>query len=255
MINNKNKLMKLIEVDNGSYPLLVKAFNENNKPILIVGPVHCGKKYSVNKYCRENARVFYTTSIAKSLDEIYGDTNENGEFQKTPLFQAYVNGEVFYLDELLACPTNMLKNLIALQESSEHTFSCGTFKKHPNFRVVISVDADSIKPSTTLMQKVNLIKFTYDAKVEAHLCPDEELYEFLTVLRKVAKKHSLDLIITTETFKRLYEMSCLNSFKKIDLVKSVLRADYTRATLNLLIDELGYHLADNQYYETLKTIL
>ena len=46
-----------------------------------------------------------------------------------------------------------------------------------------------------------------------------------------------------------------DSFKKIDLVKSVLRADYTRATLNLLIDELGYHLADNQYYETLKTIL
>ena len=247
MIGKEEQLVSLIHIKNKAYKELESCFLNSDNPILLVGPYHCGKKYSVSNLCLQNAKNMYEIEKIKSDSDLYGYFDAKSEYQKSPLFMAYLNGEILYIDDI-ASSKNYFKTLIDISNSKTLEFPCGKIEKNKEFRIIMSMDKDEfLQLNKKVENKLDVVKFNYDKTVEKVLCPDVELYEILTEIRKICKKNSILISITTETFKNAYILKSLNSFKDEDILRSVLGGNFTRQILDILILSLT-KLQNNRFY-------
>lgn len=249
-----NRIQTKKEIYSCSYTKLEKAMQSHNKKIvMLVGPIACGKSTAVKQYCAKNYRACYSATVIKSVKELLGFVGEDGEYQKTAFAMAYVNGEIFYLDQLTNCPAELLKELIKIQREDSYKFPFGVVKKHPGFRIIVSVD---LKNSQVITDKVRsnfeVVNFKYDRAVEMQICPNPELYEFITELRKISLTEDVKIDVTTYTYKKIYEISKLSSFSKRDVIFALIRGDYYTFVIETLIEKMNESIPNNSYFKELK---
>ena len=159
-------IVDLLKIQGKGYITLEKIYEKSDKPILLVGPYHCGKRYSVQTLCYEKNKMFYEIDTVKEESDFLGYFNENGEYQKSALFMAYVNGEVIYIDHSSMSKENFNK-LMSIYNSDSYEFPCGKVEKNKNLRLIISVDKEGyLENIYSIKQYFEVIFYKYDETIE-----------------------------------------------------------------------------------------
>ena len=239
-------ILRAVEIHHKEYDKLQDIMESTNKVVLLYGPRACGKKYAVTQFCRENWQVPYFCANIRTEEDIFGTMFE-GKYQKSQLFMAYLNGEVLVVGNVASA--QLLALLSKIQNSKSVKFPCGRVEKGKGFRIVYVVERENINIEG-LQNEFAAIRFDYDPVIEAKICQDLDLYNFLNAVRNIG-----NLCVTTNTFKKLYDMSKIAPFTKSDVVKSLLCGDNSTSTIAEIVKKAGGKLKTNAYMKELASFI
>jgi cobaltochelatase CobS len=118
-----------------AFPILL-AVCAARVPCMLVGPAGSGKTSGAEAVAEALSLSFYCMSVGPqtSKSDLLGFRNAMGEYQGTPLREAYENGGVFLLDEIDAGNPGVLTVLNAALANGGLTFADGVHvKRHADF--------------------------------------------------------------------------------------------------------------------------
>ena len=207
-------LMKLLELD---------------EPIMLPGPTGCGKTHLCEQLARYSNRDFGYISCSGGMSEsqILGrllPTGKSGtfEYQETEFIRIYESGGLFLFDEMDACDPNVLVSLNSALANGHVSVPGRPAKpyvvKHKDTRIIAATNTmgngadhrysgrEQLDAATLNRFQMFTVPVEYDFQLEAELCPDPELNEYLNQVRHAVRSNRLERDITTRTKIKSYQL-------------------------------------------------
>lgn len=180
----------------------IKACIEANIPVYLVGPAGSGKNHTLEQIAWELNLDFHFVNSVTAEYKLTGFIDAGGKFHETEFYKAFVNGGLFFLDEMDASSPDVLVMLNAAIANRYFTFPTGQFKAHDDFRVVAAGNtmgsgADEQYTGRMVLDQASLdrfiiIPFDYSLPVELHLAKNNaDLVAFIRDLREQAKQKGI----------------------------------------------------------------
>ena len=191
----------------------IKMMVESNIPVYLVGEAGTGKNFTLQKIADELGLDFYYTNSVQDEFKLTGFTDAAGDYHDTEFYRAFVNGGMFFLDELDASIPGVLVLLNAAIANGYFEFPNGKKFANENFRVVAAGNtfgngADEKYTGRLVLDQASLdrfsvIEFDYYRGIEMELAKDnKDLVDFIEEIRGMAK----DLGIRTTFSYRAIQM-------------------------------------------------
>lgn len=228
----------------------IKTCIENNIPAYLVGPAGSGKNHTLEQIAKDLKLEFYFTNSIQQEYKLTGFIDAGGEFHETEFYRAFLNGGLFFLDEMDASIPEVLVLLNAAIANGYFEFPNGKIYAHEDFRVVsagntVGDGADEQYTGRLVLDQATLdrfaiIYFDYDNKVEMYLAKGNfELVKFVQDLRKQAKDKGvratfsyrcITMVTKLEGKLELTEIMTMAIFKGMDkdTVNTFLANGYTK---------------------------
>lgn len=176
----------------------IKVCVENKIPVYLAGPAGSGKNHTLENIAEELGLDFYFTNSVQQEYKLTGFIDAGGKYHETEFYRAFVNGGLFFLDEMDASIPEVLVLLNAAIANGYFEFPTGKVTAHEDFRVVaagntVGNGADEQYTGRLVLDQATLdhfviIEFDYDKNIEIHLAKGNmELVEFVNELRSQAK--------------------------------------------------------------------
>lgn len=180
----------------------IKACIEENIPVYLVGPAGAGKNHVLEQIAWELGLDFHFSNSITAEYKLTGFIDAGGKFHETEFYKAFVNGGIFFLDEMDASSPDVLVLLNAAIANRYFTFPNGQVRAHENFRVVAAGNtfgngADEQYTGRLVLDQASLdrfviIPFDYSMKIELHLAKGNiDLVEFIRDLRSQANEKGI----------------------------------------------------------------
>lgn len=181
---------------------LIKTCIENDIPVYLAGPAGSGKNHTLEQISWELGLEFYFTNSVQQEYKLTGFIDAGGHYHETEFYKAFVNGGIFFLDEMDASIPEVLVLLNMAIANKYFEFPNGKVKAHKNFRVVsagntVGSGADEQYTGRLVLDQATLdrfaiIEFDYDKNIELHLAKgNKELVDFVEALRAEAKTNGI----------------------------------------------------------------
>lgn len=229
-----------------------------NLPVMLTGGAGAGKNYMLEQVADALNMSFYYTSTITQEYKLTGFIDGGGKFHETEFYKAFTSGGIFMLDEIDASIPEALVILNGAIANGYFDFPIGRELAHDDFRVVcagntVGLGADLVYTGRNVLDGATLDRFVlveidYDNRIEAMLCQDYELREFLYAFRKSVTINRINHIIGMRAFKYSYEMF-INGFDKEFIIKSVITKGLMQDDINVIIKEISNY---NSWTEILK---
>ena len=236
-------------------------FIANDIPVYLYGPAGSGKNVLTEQAAEALGLDFYFMNSVTDEYKITGFIDAGGTYHETEFYKAFVNGGVFFLDEMDASAPEVLVCLNAAIANRYFAFPTGAVKAHPDFRVVaagntLGTGADAMYTGRMQLDAATLNRFEtipvdYDERIDLlNADNDEELVEFIKGYRKALKTCGLASVASYRNIKMIKTAEKAMSLEKAlcySLTKEMNADD-----INTLIG--SKNLPDNKYTEALKNI-
>ena len=108
----------------------------SNIPLMLVGGAGAGKNYTLEQVAQALDLTFYTTNAVNQDYKLTGFIDANGVYHETEFYKAFVNGGMFFLDEIDASCPEALVTLNSAIANKYFDFPTGRKVAHKDFRVV-----------------------------------------------------------------------------------------------------------------------
>lgn len=178
------------------------------KPLYLYGPAGCGKSYTAKQVAEALGLDYYETSQAMFAHELKGYGDAKGEFVPTAFYRAFVNGGVFFLDEVDASAPEavvVLNNAIANKRFDFPVV--GNVEAHKDFRVIAAgntkMTGATLAYAARQMQDSSFKNrfffqiVSYDTNIEVELANgDLEIVEFAHDMRKAARETGIFQLVS-----------------------------------------------------------
>lgn len=176
----------------------IKACIENDIPVYLTGPAGSGKNFTLEQISWDLGLDFYFTNSVQQEYKLTGFIDAGGVYHETEFYKAFVNGGIFFLDEMDSSIPEVLVLLNAAIANRYFEFPCGRVQAHKNFRVVaagntVGNGADELYTGRMVLDQATLdrfavIPFDYDETIELHLAEgNKELVDFVHDIRRSAE--------------------------------------------------------------------
>ena len=176
---------------------MIKTCVESNIPVYLAGPAGSGKNHTLEQVAKALDLEFYFTNSVQQEYKLTGFIDAGGNFHETEFYKAFVNGGLFFLDEMDASIPEVLVLLNAAIANGYFEFPNGKITAHEDFRVVaagntVGSGADEAYTGRMVLDQATLdrfaiIEFGYDLQIELSLAKgNTELVSFIEDLRKQA---------------------------------------------------------------------
>lgn len=173
-----------------------------NVPVYLVGPAGSGKNHVLEQIAWEMGLEFYFTNSIQQEYKLTGFIDAGGNYHETEFYRAFVNGGLFFLDEMDASIPEVLVLLNAAIANKYFEFPTGKVVAHENFRVVsagntVGNGADEQYTGRLVLDQATLdrfaiIEFDYDLNIEMKLAKgNTELVSFVRDLRIQSKEKGI----------------------------------------------------------------
>ena len=226
-------------------------------PLMLVGPAGSGKSHTLEQAAKALGLDFYFTNAVTQEYRLSGFIDANGQYHETEFYQAFVNGGIFFLDEVDASIPEALIMLNAAIANKYFDFPTGMVRAHKNFRVVAAGNTYGIGASAQYVGRSQLdgatldrfaqVLFDYDSNVESQLASSEELYDFIVDLRKAIDKTDTRAIVSMRATINSSKLS--EALSKEELIDDIILKGVPIDDRRMLVKELN---ADNAFTKTLK---
>ena len=166
--------------------------------IYLYGPAGCGKSYLGRLLAEDLGVEFHSHGCINDPVELEGYRDAMGVYHETEFYRAFKNGGLFLFDEMDVSIPESLKKINDALANGVFDFAGDVVRVHPSFRIIaagntVGKGASSeyvgnvLDPSTLDRFPVRL-SMDYDRRVEAGICKDSALIDFVHDLRAAAKK-------------------------------------------------------------------
>ena len=230
-----------------------------NIPLMLVGSAGAGKNYTLEQVAEALDLKFYFSNAVNQEYKLTGFIDANGKYHETEFYKAFVNGGMFFLDEIDASCPECLVILNSAIANKYFDFPTGRVKAHEDFRIVCAgntygTGADMVYVGRNVLDGATLdrfvvLQFDYDEEVEKQLAYDNELYLFIKDLRKAINDSGLRYIVSMRAIinaTKLLEIGVpKNSILKTAIIKNMQIDD-----INTIISKMK----DNNYQEWMKEL-
>lgn len=234
----------------------IKACIENNIPVYLAGPAGSGKNHTLEQIAKQLDLEFYFTNSVQQEYKLTGFIDAGGKYHETEFYKAFVNGGIFFLDEMDASIPEVLVLLNAAIANKYFEFPNGKVNAHKNFRVVAAGNtmgngADEMYTGRMVLDQATLdrfavIEFDYCEKIEMALSKgNKELVQFVHQMRKEAEEKG---IRATFSYRCISMVTKLESVLDLDeVLKITILKGFDKDTLNTFRPYGGtkYHKALN----------
>lgn len=238
----------------------IKTCIEADIPVYLVGPAGSGKNHTLEQIAKELGLEFYFTNSVQQEYKITGFIDAGGVYHETEFYKAFVNGGIFFLDEMDASIPEVLVLLNAAIANRYFEFPNGKVTAHENFRVVaagntVGSGADENYTGRMVLDQATLDRFTiitfdYDKEIELHLAKGNvELVDFIEALRNTAE---VNAIRTTFSYRCITMVAKLEG--KMELAKIIEIAVVKGLSKDVISILANNNSSDNKYAEALKKI-
>lgn len=243
-----------------------------NKSPYLVGPGGVGKTTIVSDVAELFGLKLYNVGfVADEFSAIKGYMDSTGNFVKTPFYNAFKNGGIFFIDEI---DNSESKALIELNKFvSNEGYKPYLFPNdelvtpHPNFRLIAAGntwgDGADIAYSTrenldySTIRRFSQIECGYDLDLERKLfdCGDEEMFAFCIAFRMALKSRE-----GTDEFST-GDLADVNHYlkSKIKTIEKIMKLKFIKnrrvETLSSIISVMNKMIAGNKYLEKLSLMI
>lgn len=181
---------------------LIKTCISNDLPVYLVGEAGTGKNFTLQAIAEELGMSFYFTNSVQQEYKITGFIDAGGKYHETEFYKAFLNGGVFFLDEIDASIPEVLVLLNAAIANRYFEFPNGKITAHKDFRVVaagntVGSGASELYTGRLVLDSATLdrfvvIEFDYDQNIEMALAKgNEQLVTFIRGLRTFCKSNGI----------------------------------------------------------------
>lgn len=246
-VNNGVNTKQLTGLFHNKFEDILKIVNKG-VPVMLTGPAGAGKNHTLEQVAEALCLDFYFSNAITQEFKLTGFIDANGVYQETQFYKAFKNGGLFFLDEIDAsCPDSLiiLNSAIA---NGYFDFPNGRVNAHENFRVVCAgntygTGADMVYVGRNVLDGATLdrfavIDFDYDEEVERQLAYDDELYHFVSALRKAIKDSSLRYIVSMRATINSTKLLEIGMTKK-EVLKSVIIKNMQIDDINTIYDKIN----------------
>lgn len=236
----------------------IKACVKKNIPVFLVGPAGSGKNFTLEQVAYDLGLDFYFTNSVQQEYKLTGFIDAGGVYHETEFYKAFVNGGLFFLDEIDASIPEVLVLINAAIANGYFEFPTGRVEANKKFRVVaagntVGSGADEQYTGRMTLDMATLdrfvvIDFDYCEKIEMHLAKgNKELVNFVHELRKEAE---LKGIRATFSYRCIITVTKLENILPMDeIIKIAVFKGLDKDTINT------FHVHGvNKYVDAVKKI-
>lgn len=230
-------------------------------PLMLTGPAGAGKNHTLEQVAEALGLDFYFTNAVTQEFKLTGFIDANGIYQETQFYKAFKDGGLFFLDEVDASCPEALVILNSAIANGYFDFPNGKVQANENFRVACAgntygTGADMIYVGRNTLDGATLdrfvtIEFNYDENIEKQLAYDDELYNFITNLRKVIQEASLRYIVSMRATINSTKLLEIDIPKK-DVLKTAIIKNMQEDDLNVIIKKID---TSNEWARLLKAMV
>lgn len=235
-------------------------------PVYMYGPAGCGKSHTAKQVAESLGLDFYETSTVLFAHEMKGYGDANGNFVETPFYKAFVNGGLFFLDEVDASAPDALVVLNTAIANGRFDFPVvGNKKAHDNFRVMaagntLMTGADIEYTARAVQDKsfINrffFIGFNYDEDIERAITGNNtELIEFAHDFRQAANRAGLTVCLSYRQLSVLSNNVLLECWGREQLIKNSFLSCLSVDDINIIAGNMNMSTGSNVWTKAIKEL-
>lgn len=236
----------------------IKVCVENDIPVYLVGPAGSGKNHTLEQIANDLGLDFYFTNSVQQEYKLTGFIDAGGKFHETEFYKAFLNGGLFFLDEMDASIPEVLVLLNAAIANKYFEFPNGRISANEDFRVVsagntVGNGADEqytgrLTLDQATLDRFAIIDFDYSKKIEMHLAKgNEQLVSFVRDLRQQSKDKGIRTTFSYRCISMVMKLE--NKLILEDIMVMVIFKGMDKDTINTFRLN-GY----NKYYTAMKKV-
>ena len=198
-------------------------------PVFLVGEAGSGKNHLCKTVAEALGLEFYFSNAVTNEYKITGFIDANGKYHETQFYKAFVEGGLFFFDEIDASVPEVLVLVNAAIENGYFNFPTGKANAHPNFRIIAA--GNTYGQGATLqyvgryqldaasLDRFAVVEMTYDAAIELIIANgDKEIVEAVHVLRDIIRASNLRIVMS---YRAINQLNKLVNVQKMDVQKAV----------------------------------
>ena len=217
----------------------------NGENVLLNGPSGTGKNVLGNQIAEALGLEFYCTPAIRQEYKLSGFIDANGNFVETPFYKAWTNGGVYLFDEMDASDATVILNINSALANGYYEFPIGLKKKHKDFYILgagntlgnggdrLYTAREELDAST--IDRFAVVPFDYDEDLERQIAGKEEIYEFVTAVRKAVQETGVRYVVSmraTKSLAKLYGKIDIEELVKYVVCKNMRPADIKTVVSN-----------------------
>ena len=186
-------------------------------PVFLSGAAGTGK----NVICKQVAEAmnldFYFTNAVTQEYQLKGFIDANGIYHETQLYKAFVNGGLFFLDEMDGSIPETLIILNAAIANRYFDFPTGKVEANPNFRIIaagntVGTGADieytgRFQLDASSLDRFALVHVGYSPAIEKAVTNgNDELCDFARQFRKITEDAGIKCLCTYRALERITKL-------------------------------------------------
>lgn len=238
------------------------------EPVMLVGPTGCGKTYIFEQISGIlNLRLYDLGFVSDEYTIIRGYNDANGNFVKTPFYDALKNGGICLFDEIDNSESKALIELHKVIDGSgyrPYIFPNGEeVYPHPNFTVVATSNTwgdgqDRNYVAREKLDKATLgrftrLKFDYDEKLNERILSNyPDILDIVKYYNLALQQRGSDEILTTKDLGRIKYFMEGGLVNWNDIVDDKLIRNMPLDILNAIISTMDQNIKNNSKYEEFK---
>ena len=269
--NKYNEIKNKLKVSNMYFHKVfddVLKFVLDKEPVMLVGPTGCGKTYIFKQISGIlNLRLYDLGFVSDEYTIIRGYNDANGNFVKTPFYDALKNGGICLFDEIDNSESKALIELHKVIDGSgyrPYIFPNGEeVYPHPNFTVVATSNTwgdgqDRNYVAREKLDKATLgrftrLKFDYDEKLNERILSNyPDILDIVKYYNLALQQRGSDEILTTTDLRRIKKFMEGGLVSWTDIIDDKLIRNLPLDTLNAIISTMDQNIKNNSKYEEFK---
>lgn len=252
-----------LPIYHSAYSLIKETIKDSDVSPYLYGEAGTGKNIICEQLAEDLGLKFYTQNSVQTKFDMIGYTNADGEYVPTPFYEAFVNGGLFFLDEMDNSDAAAIKSLNQAIGSRYYSFpKIGMVKAHENFRCIAAGNttgrgandyvSNVIDPST--LNRFRFIRVDYDERIELRVANgNKELVEFFHKVRESSKQAGYYLVASYRGLKGI------TKFERSETIPNLLDQFLTQGMaadeINSIMGQMEPEfLKNNKYAKALKTL-
>lgn len=229
-------------------------------PVFLSGAAGTGKNVICKQVAEALGMDFYFTNAVTQEYQLKGFIDANGTYHGTQFYDAFVNGGLFFLDEMDGSIPETLIILNSAIANRYFDFPTGRIEANENFRIIaagntVGTGADieytgRFQLDASSLDRFALIEIDYSPAIEEAITNGNmELCEFARSFRKAAEAAGIRCLFTYRSMERIAKLETVMNLSEV--IKMSLTKGMGKDDIHVIANLLD---SSNKYVKALSKI-
>ena len=233
-------------------------------PVFLSGAAGTGKNVICKQVAEAMSLDFYFTNAVTQEYQLKGFIDANGIYHETQFYKAFVNGGLFFLDEMDGSIPETLIILNAAIANRYFDFPTGKVEANPNFRIIaagntVGTGADieytgRFQLDASSLDRFAMVHVGYSPAIEKAVTNgNDELCKFANQFRKITETAGIKCLCTYRALERIAKLESV--FDLPEVMQMALTKGLGVDDLKIIAERFSaVGMGNNKYADAIKKL-